>query len=73
MISQADYAEMLKAGEDDEFDQKDIALSVLDLLGKLGGHSHSIINNEESKSHDKENYIRWDPEKRLRFAIPLYS
>jgi hypothetical protein len=64
---------MLKTGEEEEIDQKDIALSILDLLGKIGGHSHSIINNDEAKSHDKENYIRWDPEKRIKFAVPLYS
>lgn len=64
---------MLKAGDEEDLDAKDIALSVLDLLGKIGGNAHSVINNADSKAHDKENYIRWDPEKRLKFTIPLYS
>jgi len=46
---------------------------VLDLLGKIGGHAHSIISSELSKEHDKVNFIRWDPEKRLKFSIPLYN
>lgn len=46
---------------------------MLDLLGKIGGHAHSIINNELSKKHDKNNFIRWDPEKRLKFSLPLYN
>lgn len=38
---------MLKSNDDNEhFDRKDIATKVLDLLGKIGGHAHSIINNE---------------------------
>jgi DNA-dependent protein kinase catalytic subunit len=53
--------------------RKDIANKVLDLLGKIGGHAHSIINNELSKKHDKKNFIRWDPEKRLKFSLPLYN
>jgi len=67
-----DYADMMKVGEE-EISKKDIALRVLALLGKIGGNAHAIINNEDSKSHDKENYIRWDPEKRLKFCVPLYS
>ena len=53
--------------------RKDIANKVLDLLGKIGGFAHNIINNELSKKHDKENFIRWDPEKRLKFSLPLYN
>ena len=40
-------------------------------MGKIGGHAHQIINNELTKSHDKENFIRWDSEKRLKLTIPL--
>lgn len=53
--------------------RRDIANKVLDLLGKIGGFAHNIINNELSKKHDKENFIRWDPEKRLKFSLPLYN
>lgn len=53
--------------------RKDIANKVLDLLGKIGGFAHNIINNELSKKHDKKNFIRWDPEKRLKFTLPLYN
>lgn len=55
-----------------KIDRRDIANKVLDLLGKIGGHAHSIINNELSKKHDKENVIRWDTEKRLRLLVPLH-
>lgn len=44
---------------------------MIDLLGKIGGHAHKIINNELTKNHDKENFIRWDSEKRLKLTIPL--
>ena len=54
-------------------DRKDIANKVLDLLGKIGGHAHSVINNERTKRHDRENFIRWDPEKRLKFTVPLHT
>lgn len=37
---------MLKAGNDTKIDRKDIAYKVLDLLGKIGGHAHNIINND---------------------------
>jgi len=43
----------------------------LDLLGKIGGHAHSIINNELTKQHDKDFFIRWDSDKRLKFSIPM--
>ncbi len=46
---------------------------MLELLGKIGGYAHNIINNELSKKHDKENFIRWDSEKRLKFTLPLYT
>lgn len=23
--------------------------------------------------HEKENFIKWDPEKRLKFTVPLYT
>jgi hypothetical protein len=37
---------MLKSGNDNKvYERKDIATKVLDLLGKIGGHAHSIINN----------------------------
>ena len=45
----------------------------MDLLGKIGGYAHNIINNELPKKHDKKNFIRWDPEKRLKFTLPLYN
>jgi hypothetical protein len=64
---------MLKSGNEVNIDRKDIATKVLDLLGKIGGHAHSIINNEQNKIHEKENFIKWDPEKRLKFTIPLYT
>jgi len=53
--------------------RKVISNKVLDLLGKIGGYAHNIINNELSKKHDKKNFIRWDPEKRLKFTLPLYN
>lgn len=37
---------MLKSGNEVRIDRKDIAYKVLDLLGKIGGHAHNIINNE---------------------------
>lgn len=40
------YLEMLKSGNEVHIERKDIAIKVLDLLGKIGGHSHAIINNE---------------------------
>ena len=64
---------MMKAGEEAKIDRKDIAYKVLDLLGKIGGHSHNIINNEQTKAVEKENFIKWDPEKRIKFTVPLYS
>jgi hypothetical protein len=65
---------MLKSGNDNnKITRKDIANKVLDLLGKIGGHAHSIINNEQTKLHEMENFIKWDPEKRLKFTIPLYT
>ena len=68
------FQEMLKAGNDKgQLDRKDIAAKVLDLLGKIGGHAHSIINNQQSKEHEKENFIKWDPERRLKFTVPLYT
>ncbi len=56
-----------------KIDRRDIANKVLDLLGKIGGHAHSIINNELTKKHDKENVIRWDTEKRLKLKVPLHN
>jgi len=68
------FSEMLKSNDDNEhFDRKDIAAKVLDLLGKIGGHAHSIINNEQTRLHEKENFIKWDPERRLKFTVPLYT
>jgi len=65
---------MLKSGNDNNvFERKDIAGKVLDLLGKIGGHAHSLINNEQTKLHEKEHFIKWDPERRLKFTIPLYT
>lgn len=64
---------MLKTGNEVNIERKDIALKVLDLLGKIGGHAHSIINNDQNKVIEKENFIKWDPEKRLKFTIPLYT
>jgi len=63
---------MMKTDEED-ISQHDIALSILNLLGRIGGHAHSIIDNDDSKEREKENYIRWDPEQRLKFTLPLYS
>lgn len=37
---------MMKSGDEIFYDRKDIAYKVLDLLGKIGGHAHNIINNE---------------------------
>ncbi len=65
---------MLKSANDNvTIDRKDIAFKVLNLLGKIGGHAHSIINNEQTKLHEKENFIKWDPERRLKFTVPLYT
>jgi hypothetical protein len=62
---------LIKETKEDRVDRREIANKVLDLLGKIGGHAHSIINNELTKKHDKENFIRWDSEKRLKFTLPL--
>lgn len=68
------FQEMLKSGNDNiVIERKDIATKVLDLLGKIGGHAHQIINNDQTREHEKENFIKWDPEKRLKFTIPLYT
>jgi len=40
------YQEMLKTGNEVSIERKDIAYKVLDLLGKIGGHAHSIINTD---------------------------
>lgn len=63
---------MLKSGSI-VVERKEIANKVLDLLGKIGGHAHSIINCDETRKHEKENFIKWDPEKRLKFTVPLYT
>jgi len=62
---------LIKDTKEERIDRREIANKVLDLLGKIGGHAHSIINNELTKKHDKENLIRWDSEKRLKFTLPL--
>ena len=62
---------MIKDTKETKVDRIQIANKVLDLLGKIGGHAHQIINNEITKNHDKENFIRWDSEKRIKFSIPL--
>lgn len=67
------FQDVIRDSKDKKVDRKDIANKVLDLLGKIGGHAHSIINNDLTKKHDKENFIRWDPEKRLKFSVPLYN
>lgn len=65
---------MLKSGIDNVvIERKDIANKVLNLLGKLGGHAHSIINNAQTKLHEKEHFIKWDPERRLKFTVPLFT
>lgn len=65
---------MLKSGNDNEqVDRKMVASKVLNLLGKIGGFSHSIINNEQTKLNEKEHFIKWDPERRLKFTMPLYN
>jgi hypothetical protein len=49
MKNQDDFQlqEMMKTGNDTvQVERKDIAFKVLDLLGKIGGHAHQIINNE---------------------------
>jgi hypothetical protein len=63
----------MKSGAEVRIDRKDIAYKVLDLLEKIGSHAHNIINNELTKINEKENFIKWDPEKRLKFTIPLYT
>ena len=40
------YNEMMRSNNDIKIDRKDIAYKVLDLLGKVGGHAHNIINND---------------------------
>jgi hypothetical protein len=65
--------EMLKSGNEIKVDRKDISYKVLDLLGKIGGHAHNIINNEQTKLVERENFIKWDPEKKIKFTIPLYN
>ncbi|CDW71353.1 dna-dependent protein kinase catalytic subunit [Stylonychia lemnae] len=67
------YLEMLKSGNEVNIERKDIALKVMDLLGKIGGNAHSIISNEQNKLIERENFIKWDPEKRLKFTVPLYT
>ena len=73
-VDDLQFQEMMKSGNDNILiERKDIATKVLDLLGKIGGHAHSIINNEQTKEHEKQNFIKWDPEKRLKFTVPLYT
>ena len=67
------FQDTIRDSKDEKVDRKDIASKVLDLLGKIGGHAHSIINNDLTKKHNKENFIRWDPEKRLKFTVPLHT
>ena len=69
------FQEMLKSGNDEnvQVERKDIASRVLNLLGKIGGHAHLIINNEQTRQHEKEHFIKWDPEKRLKFTVPLIT
>ena len=67
------FQDIIRDSTDEKIDRKDIASKVLDLLGKIGGHAHSIINNDLTKKHDKENFVRWDPEKRLKFTVPLHT
>ena len=62
---------MLKETKEEMVDRREIADRVLDLLGKIGGHAHKVISSTASKQHDRENVIRWDPEKRLKFNLPL--
>jgi DNA-dependent protein kinase catalytic subunit len=62
---------LIKDDKGKEINRIEIANKVLDLLGKIGGHAHQIINNDLAKKHAKENFIRWDPEKRIKFTIPL--
>ena len=64
---------MLKSGNESKVERREIAQKVLDLLGKIGGYAHNIINNEQTKEHEKENFIKWDPEKKLKFTIPMYN
>lgn len=65
------FQDLIKETREERVDRQEIANKVLDLLGKIGGHAHSIISNKLTKMHDKENFIRWDSEKRLKFAMPL--
>jgi DNA-dependent protein kinase catalytic subunit len=67
------FQDLIKETKEERVDRREIANKVLDLLGKIGGHAHSIINNELTKKHDRENFIRWDSEKRLKFSLPLHS
>ena len=67
------FQDIIRDSKDEKIDRKDIASKVLDLLGKIGGFAHSIINNDLTKKHDKENFIRWDTEKRLKFTMPLHT
>lgn len=53
--------------------RRDISKRVLALLGQIGGYAHHIISNEESRRRERENFIRWDSEKRLKFTLPLYN
>jgi hypothetical protein len=62
---------LIKDTKEVKIDRREIANKVVDLLGKIGGHAHQIINNDITKDHDKENFIRWDSEKRIKFSIPL--
>jgi hypothetical protein len=62
---------LIKDSKEKHVDGRDIADKVLDLLGKIGGHAHSIISNDKSKKHGKENLIKWDSEKRININIPL--
>ena len=65
------FQDLIKEHRETRIDRKEISRKVLDLLGKIGGHAHNIINNELRKKHEKENFIRWDTEKRLKFTMPL--
>ena len=46
------FQDLIKETKDCTIDRREIANKVLDLLGKIGGHAHSIINNELNKKHE---------------------
>ena len=59
-------------GSDKRVERRELATNILALLGKLGGRAHAIVAPARSGAAGSS-FVRWDPEKRVRFTLPLVS